>query len=173
MPLSKEQKTGLLSRYEEGVASAQHAFVLGYQGISVPQVTELRAKLRESGASYEVVKNTILRRAIEGKPLESVQDAIHGPIAIAFSGGDPVLLAKTLTEFSKDAPVLEFRSGVIEGQPVEAEQIKEIAALPSRDDLIAKLLFLLQSPVTRLVRDLSALTRRFVVALDQVAQKKV
>lgn len=172
MPLSKEQKSGLLSRYEEGVASAQHAFVLGYQGISVPQVTELRAKLRESGASYEVVKNTILKRAIEGRPLEEVRDSISGPVAIAYSTGDPVQLAKALTEFKKSAPVLEFRSGVVEGQPVQVEQIKDIAELPSREELLAKLVFLLQSPVTRLVRDLSALTRQFVVALDQVAQKK-
>ena len=172
MPLSKAQKTGLVAKYEEGVASAQHAFVLGYQGISVPQVTELRAKLRESGASYEVVKNTLLRRAIAGKPLESVQDSIHGPVAIAFSEGDPVQLAKALTEFKKIAPVLEFRSGVVEGRPVQADQIKEIAELPSREELVAKLLFLLQSPLTRLVRDLSALTRQFVVVLDQVAQKK-
>ena len=93
-------------------------------------------------------------------------------MAIAYSAGDPVQLAKALTEFKKSAPVLEFRSGVIEGQAVEADQIKDIADLPSREELVAKLLFLLQSPVTRLVRDLSALTRQFVVALDQVAQKK-
>lgn len=172
MALSKTQKSGLLAKYEEGVASAQHAFVLGYQGISVPQVTELRAKLRESGASYAVVKNTLLRRAIEGQPLESVQDSIYGPVAIAYSEGDPVQLAKALTEFKKNTPVLEFRSGVIEGQPIEADQIKEIADLPSREELLTKLVFLLQSPVTRLVRDLATLTRQFVVALDQVAQKK-
>lgn len=172
MALTKMQKEDLLSRYESSVALAPHAFVLGYQGITVPQVTELRARLRENGAQYEVVKNTLLRRAVDGRPLGCVKNAISGPVAIAYSYEDPVALAKALTDFGKTAPMLQFRAGVVEGQAVPADQIKEIAELPTREVLIAKLFFLMQSPVSRFVSDLAAVIQGVVVVLDQVAQKK-
>ncbi|MCH9650292.1 MAG: 50S ribosomal protein L10 [Deltaproteobacteria bacterium] len=172
MPLTKAKKADLVTRYEEGLAAAPHAFVLGYQGITVPQVTELRAKVRESGGHYEVVKNTLVLRAIEGKPLGEVKDIFQGTVAVAYCNDDAVGLAKALTEFAKDAPMVEFKAGMVEGKVIEAGQIKDIASLPSREELLAKLLFLLQSPVSRMVRGLAALPRRFVVAMDQVAQKK-
>lgn len=172
MALSKSQKTDMVAGYESGLASAPHAFILSYQGITVPQVTELRAKVRESGASYEVVKNTLVRRAIAGKALDEIKDVFEGPIAVVYAEDNVVEVAKVLTEFAKTAPVLKFRGGVVQGQPVAAEQIKDIAELPSREELLAKLLFLLQSPVTRLVRDLAELNRRFVSVLDQVAKQK-
>jgi large subunit ribosomal protein L10 len=173
MPLKKAEKSELISQYETGLASAPHAIVMGYQGIKVPQVTELRAKVRESGGEYLVVKNTLVRRAIEGKPLNDVKDVFKGPIAVAFSNGDVVSLAKMLTDFAKTAPAVEFLGGVVDGKAIAADQVKDLATLPSRDELIAKLLFLLQSPLTRLVRDLAQLTpQRLVTVLDQVAIKK-
>jgi len=173
MALSKAKKNDMVAQYEEGLAAAPHAIVMGYKGISVPQVTELRAKVRATGASYEVVKNTLLRRAIDGKPLGELGDVFTGPVAIAYSDGDIVELAKVLTDFAKTAPSVEFRAGVIEGKAIEGSQLQEIATLPSREELIAKLLFLLQSPVTRLVRGLNQLTpQRLVVVLGQVAQNK-
>ncbi len=172
MPLSRARKEELIAQYGEGVADAPHAFVVGYQGISVPQDTELRSKVRATGGSYEVVKNTLMLRAIEGKPLGEVKEAFTGPTAVAYSTDDAVALAKALTEFAKTAPVLEFKVGVVEGQVVQPEKIRDIAELPSREELIAKLLFLLQSPITRLVRGLAAIPRQFVVVLDQVARQK-
>ncbi len=172
MPLKKSDKHNMVANYEEGLAAAPHAFVLSYQGISVPQDTELRAKIRESGAQYQVVKNTLALRAIQGKPLGERPEIFTGPTAVAYSEGDAVALAKALTEFVKTAPAVEFKAGVVEGKMVEPDQIQDIAKLPSREELIAKLLFLLQSPVTRLVRDLNQLQQRFVVVLDQVAQSK-
>lgn len=172
MPFSRTQKEELLAEYEEGVANAPHAFLLGYQGISVPKVTELRQKIRESGGSYVVVKNRIVLRAIEGKALGQLKDRFTGANAVVFSDEEPVALAKVLSEFQKEAPFLEFKGGVLNGQPVEGEQIKDIANLPSREELIAKLLFLLQSPITRLVRTLAAVPRDFVLVLEQVRQKK-
>lgn len=172
MPLSRTQKEELLAQYEEGVANAPHAFLLGYQGISVPKVTELRQKIRESGGSYVVVKNRIVLRAIEGTALGQLKDRFTGATAIVFSDDEPVALAKVLSDFQKEAPFLEFKGGVLNGQPVEGEQIKDIANLPSREELIAKLLFLLQSPITRFVRTLAAVPRDFVLVLEQVRQKK-
>jgi large subunit ribosomal protein L10 len=172
MALSKAQKNDMVAGYQAGLAEAPHAFVLGYQGISVPQVTELRAKIRESGGQYQVVKNTLVKLAIEGKALDSVKDVFEGPVAVVYTEDSVVELAKALTEFAKTAPVLQFKGGVVQGQPVAPEQIKDIAELPTREELLAKLLFLLQSPVTRLVRDLADFKRQFVAVLGQVAQQK-
>lgn len=172
MPLTREQKSELLASYQQGLAEAPHAFLLDYKGISVPQVTELRAKVREHGGSYVVVKNTLALRAIEGKALDGLKAEFEGPTAVVFSDGDPVPLAKALTEFAKTAPMLQFKGAMVERRAVAAEQVKEIADLPSRDELIARLVFMLQSPIARLVRTLGAMPQRFVSVLDQVAKSR-
>ncbi len=172
MPLTRNRKQELVAEYEQGIATAPHAFILGYQGIDVPQVTELRQKVRETGGSYVVVKNTLVLRALEGKALGELKEQFTGPIAIVYSDEEPVALAKVLTEFQKTAPFLEFRGGLLNGQQVAAEQIAEIANLPSREELIAKLLFLVQSPISRFVRVLGALPQQFATVLDQIRQEK-
>lgn len=172
MALSRAKKEELVATYQEHLTVAPHAFIVGYKGVSVPQVTELRAKVRELGAGYMVVKNRLALRAIEGQPLDGLKDHFHGPTAIAYSNDDPVALAKTLTDFAKDVPVMEFKGGLLNGQLVEAEQIKEIANLPSREELIAKMIFLLQSPITRLVRGLAAIPQQFVSVLEQIRIEK-
>jgi large subunit ribosomal protein L10 len=172
MPLSRSQKQELVGAYEQGLGEAPHVFLLGYKGISVPQVTELRSKVREVGAHYVVVKNRLAKRAISGKPLHALEGELRGPTAVAYSEDDPVALAKALTDFAKTAPMLEFKGGLLNGQQVAAEQIKDIANLPSREELIAKLLFLLQSPISRFARTLAAIPRDFVVVLDQISKQK-
>jgi large subunit ribosomal protein L10 len=172
MPLSRQQKVDLVDKYKQEMAGAPHAFLLDYKGITVPQVTELRAKIRETGGQYLVVKNTLALRAIEGQPLEQLKELFDGPVAVAYSQDDAVSLAKALTTLAKTVPAIQVRGGLVNGQAVEADQVKEIAELPTREELIAKLLFLLQSPVTRFVRVLAAVPRDFVVVLEQVRQKK-
>lgn len=172
MPLTRNVKEEMIQDYTEGLAAAPHAFLLGYKGISVPQVTELREKIRQSGGHYLVVKNTLALRAIEGGQLADLKQHFAGPTAVAYCLKDPVALAKALTDFAKNAPVLEFKAGVVEGQQIAADQIKAIAELPSREALLSKLLFLLQSPIARFVRTLAAVPQSFVVVLDQVAKKK-
>ena len=173
MAISRAKKGTIVASYEEAIASVQHAFVIGFKGITVEQVTELRRRIREKGGHYVVVKNTLARRAVDGKPLGQLAEHFTGPTAIAFSLTDPVALAKVLTEFAKESPVLQFKAGVVEGRPIAANQVGEIAALPSREQLIAKLLYLLQSPVTRLVRVLAAAgPQRLATVLDQVAKNK-
>lgn len=172
MPLTRQQKENLAASYEKELARAPHVFLIDYRGITVPEVTDLRARLRESGSSYLVVKNRIARRAFKGGALEQLDERLVGPVAAAYSMSDPVTLAKTLTEFGKQVPALEFRGGLVEGRPVAADQILEIASLPSREQLVAKLLFLLQSPVSRLARTLGAVGQRFVVVLEQIRAQK-
>jgi large subunit ribosomal protein L10 len=171
MPLTRNDKEQLVQEYTAGLAEAPHAFLLGYKGITVPQVTELRNKVRESGGQYVVVKNTLALRAIDGEALAQLKEHFTGPTAVAY-GKDPVALAKALTDFAKDVPVLQFKAGLVEGRAIAADQIKDIASLPSREELIAKLLFLLQSPITGLARVLTAVPQSFVMVLDQVRQKK-
>jgi large subunit ribosomal protein L10 len=172
MPLSRADKEEMLAEYEGGLATAPHAFLLGYQGITVPQVTELRNRVRQSGGEYVVVKNTLALRAIEGKPLAALAGTFTGALAVIYTEGDPVAVAKTLTEFAKTVPQIVFRGGVVEGRPIAANEVEQIAKLPGRQELIAKLLFLLQSPISRLVRTLSAVPRELVVVLDQVSKQK-
>ena len=172
MALSRSQKDALVEHYEAGLAQAAHAFVLEFKGISVPEVTALRAKVRAAGGRYEVVKNTLAKRVAEGRPLAEVASHFQGPTAIVHTNHDPVAVAKALEEFAKDAPSLTFKAGLVDGRVVAAEQIAEIAKLPSREALVAKLVFLLQSPITRFVRTLAAVPRDFVLVLEQVRQKK-
>jgi large subunit ribosomal protein L10 len=172
MPQTRDQKAELIAQYQQGLAAAPHAFVLGFQGIKVMQVTDLRRRIREKGGHYEVVKNTLALRAMEGKALEQLKEHFVGPTAVVYVKGDPVGVAKALTDFRKEAPVIEFKAALVENRPILAEQIDEIAKLPSRDALIAKLLFLLQSPVQRFVRCLNAIPQQMVIVLDQIAQKK-
>ncbi len=171
MPLSLQQKKDLVERYRDGVGDSPHVYLVDYKGISVPQVTELRQQVRQLGGRYEVVKNRLMLRAIGGAALEGLSDQFSGPTAVVY-GEDAVGLAKVLTDFASDAKVLEFKAGLVEGRPVAGEEIKEIATLPSREALIAKLLFLLQSPITRFATALAAIPRSLVVALDQVRRKK-
>lgn len=172
MPLSRQQKEELVTSYREGLATAPHAFLLFYKGITVPQVTELRSRVRANGGHYLVIKNTLALRAIEGGPLEQLKELFEGPVAVVYSQDDPVGLAKALSQSVKEMPAIELRGGIVDGQPVAANQVSDIANLPSREELIAKLLFLLQSPITRLARVLAAVPQQLVIVLDQVRQQK-
>ncbi len=172
MPLTRQQKEDVVAGYRDSVAVATHAFLVDYRGVTVPQVTELRDKIRESGGQYVVVKNRLMLRAIEGAAIEGLKDHFQGTVAVAYTNEDPVALAKALSDFSDDVPAIEFRAGLVDGQAVAADQIEQIATLPSREELIAKLLFLLQSPIARFVRALGAIPQQLVTVLDQVAKAK-
>jgi large subunit ribosomal protein L10 len=172
MPLTRQQKEELVEGYQEGLAKAPHAFLVDFKGVTVTQVSELRRKIREVGGAYEVVKNRLVLRAIDGEPLEELKGDFQGPTAVAFCVDDPVGLAKAITDFAKDVPAIELKGGLLDGRPVAAEQVKEIAQMPSREELLTKLVFLMQSPISSFVRTLAALPRDFVVVLEQVRQQK-
>ncbi len=172
MTLDRQTKEGLVERYSRTFAQTQNAFVLDYRGITVPEVTELRAKVREVGGHYEVVKNSLARLAIAKSDMAEMSEHFEGPTAIAYSEGDIVSLARVLRDFAKDVPALEFKGGVVEGVAVAPEEIAQIADLPSRDDLVAKLVFLLQSPIAGFVRSLGAIVPQFVRVLEEIRKKQ-
>lgn len=162
----------MVQAYEGGLASATHAIFVEFRGIKVGEVDDLRRRIREQGAHYSVVKNRLALRAIKGTALEELKELFQGPTAVAYTDDDPAGLAKTLTEFAKGVPVLEFKGGLVDGRVVAGEEIKALASLPSRDELIAKLVFLMQSPIARFVRGLGVIPQQFVSVLDQVRQQK-
>jgi large subunit ribosomal protein L10 len=172
MPLSRQEKESVLASYREGLAGAPHVFLMGFKGLSVPDATELRSRVRESGAEYVVVRNRIALLATEGQALAELKEHFQGPTSVAFGASDPVALAKTLTDFAATSPTIEFKGGLVEGQLVAASEIKELATLPSRDELMAKLLYLLQSPITRFARAMAGIPQQFVSVLDQIRQSK-
>lgn len=172
MALTRKQKEDLAAGYSEALSEVQHAFVVDFRGVSVPQVTDLRDRVRASGGQYVVVKNTIARRALEGAVIESLLTHFEGPTAVAYSHDDPVALAKALSDFAADVPALEFKGAVVEGRKITPDEIETLAKLPSREELITKLVFLLQSPVTRFVRTINAIPQQFVNVLHQIAQQK-
>ena len=172
MPLTRQQKENLVQSYSDGLAKAPHVFLVDYKGVTVTEVSELRRKIREVGGQYEVVKNRLVLRAIGGEALDELKDDFQGPTAVAFCEEDPVGLAKAVTDFAKDVPAIELKGGILEGRPVAAEEVKEIAQMPSREELLTKLVFLLQSPISSFVRTLAALPRQFVVVLEQIRQQK-
>ncbi len=172
MALTRETKAALLASYQSDMARMPHAFLVGFSGITVGQVDDLRRRVRTVGGGYSVVKNRIARLAFEDSSLGSVSEHLVGPTAIAYSDSDPVGLARTLTEFAKGVPAIEFKAGLVDGRAISAEAIEEIANLPSREALVAKLLFLLQSPIARFVRGLGDVTPQFLRVLNEIASRK-
>ena len=170
--MNRDEKAQAISELETAMGKATNAFLIDFKGITVPQVTELRKQVRETNSKYLVVKNTLALIAVKDSPLKQLEGAFSGPTAVAFNATDAVALAKALTKFAKDVPTVQFKGALLNGQAVPASQIQAIAALPSRNELIAKLLYLMQHPIRGLATVLQANIRKFAVVLDQIAKQK-
>lgn len=170
--MNRDEKAQMISAFAEGIGKATNAFLIEFKGITVPQVTELRKQVRETGSNYVVVKNTLALIAVKDSPLVQLREQFSGPTAVAYNTTDAVALAKTLTRFAKDVPAVTFKGAMLNGQIVPASEIQNIANLPSREELIAKLLFVMQHPIRGLVTVLQANIRNLAVVLDQIAKKK-
>ena len=170
--MNREEKAVAISELGEGIGKATNAFVIAFKGITVPQVTELRRQVRDTDSTYVVVKNTLALIAVKDSPLTALKDQFSGPTAVAYNRTDAVALAKALTKFAKDVPAISFKGAMLNGQIVPADQIQAIANLPSREELIAKLLFVMQSPIRGLATVLNANIRNIAVVLSEIAKQR-
>ena len=168
---SKGRKKEELDDLKKDLAEAKNLFVAQFQGMTVAQDTELRIKIRETKSKYRVVKNTLAKKAADGTPAENVAKAFDGSTSIAYNANDPVSLAKALTAYAKTHPLFVFKAGLVEGRVINLADITNIAAMPSKEELIAKLLFLLNSPAQRIAIAVNGVARNLAVVLKQAVEQ--
>lgn len=157
----REEKVTLVNEIAEKLQNSKSTIITDYRGLTVAEVTELRAKLREAGVEFKVLKNTMTRRAADQVNLSEVNEFLTGPSAIAFSYDDVVAPAKILNDFAKAHKALELKAGIVEGKVIGFEEVTALAELPSRDGLLSMLLSVLQAPM-----------RNLAYAVSQIADNK-
>ena len=166
MALKRHEKETFVQSLKNDFAKSQHAILVDFRGIAVPAVTEFRRKIRQSGAHYKVIKNTLAVRALEGTPLAGLKDKFLETTAIAYCDSDPVALAKVIVAFSKDHPQIVVKSGLVSGsQMLDANGVKALATMPGLPELRSKLLGVLKAPSAKLVRLLNTPAQQMVRVL--------
>ncbi|HXV73145.1 MAG TPA: 50S ribosomal protein L10 [Sphingomonadales bacterium] len=156
---------------QQDLAKVSTVILTTFQGIKVEDDTKLRRAVEAAGGKYRVVKNTVAERAGKGTPAEPLLQNLAGNHSIAYTATDPVALAKVLTKIAKDVPAFKFRSGVLEGRVLSIDEIQQLAALPSKEELISKIMFLLQAPAQRIASALAGVSRNLAVTIDQAAKE--
>jgi large subunit ribosomal protein L10 len=170
--MNREQKSVAIAEIAARIEESDAVFAVDYRGISVAQIAELRASLREADASFKVVKNSLTERAADEVGAATLKELLSGPTALTFVRGDIALAAKAVADFSRATQLLPFKGGLMGAESLEVEQIRSLSRLPSRDVLYGQLVGVVASPVSGLVRSLSALIGGLASALGQVREKK-
>src|SRR5271170_3510919 len=170
--MNRDQKAVAITEIAANIDESQAVFAVDYRGITVPQVAELRASLREADATFTVVKNSLTERAADQVGADTLKEFLTGPTALTFVRGDVATAAKALADHARTTQLLPFKGGLMEGAPLDVEQIRSLSRLPSREVLYGQLVGVVASPIGGLVRSLSALIGGLASALGQVQEKK-
>ena len=172
MAVTKAKKAEQIEKLSQDLQKASSMIVGTFSKLTVGKDFELRKTVRSAGVKYQVVKNTLAKRASEGTQVAEALKVLKGVSSIAYTSGDPVALAKALSKYVDDNPEFSFKSGVLEGRVISTKEIKALATMPSKEEIYAKLLFLINSPAQRLVTVMNAVGRDLAVVVSQGVEKK-
>jgi large subunit ribosomal protein L10 len=163
----KSDKEKEIEALKKALGGTQNMFVAGFEKLTVQQDFDLRKTVRGAGGNYRVIKNNLAEKAAKGTPAEPVLSNLAGMTSLAYTSKDPVALAKALTTYAKNNPTFTFKAGLVEGRVIEVRSIQDLANLPSREEILAKVLFLIQASAQRLVTALGGVGRNLAVVVDQ------
>lgn len=169
--MERAKKQATVESLNEKLGSLAAVFAIDYRGIKVSEATEFRRKIRETGGSYRVVKNTLTKRALEGTGLESLEPHLSGMTGLAFTETDPAALAKVIHDFAKDVPAISFKGGILDEKSVDEHQFEALASLPGKEALQSQLLSVMQAPIRNLLGVLQAPSRDLILVLKAKADK--
>jgi len=164
---NKNDKKKDVESLRKELEASKNLFVTGYEKLRVSQDFELRKAVRASGGKYRVVKNNLAAKASEGTPAEQVLKELKGMTSLAYTSSDPVALAKALTAYAKANPTFTFKAGMVEGRVIDIKAIHDLASMPSKEEIFAKMLFLINAPAQRLATVINAVGRNLAVVIDQ------
>src|SRR5919205_2586859 len=170
--MNREQKAAAIAEIVDQIKGSQAVFAVDFRGISVPQAADVRTRLRDADATFRVVKNTLTERAADEAGAEGLKPLLEGPTALTFVRGDAALAAKAIATFNRETQLLTFKGGMLDGDPLDAEQVLAIARLPAREVLYGQLVGMVAAPITGLARGLNALLSGVAIALGQVLAKQ-
>ncbi len=172
MAVTKAKKAEQIEKLNSELKKASSMIVGTFSKLTVAQDYELRKTVRSAGGRYQVVKNTLAKRASEGTKVAEALKGLKGVSSVAYTEGDPVALAKAISKYVADNPEFSFKSGILEGRVISVNEIKALATMPSKEEIYSKLLFLINAPAQRLVTVMNAVGRNMAVVLSQGVEKK-
>ncbi|MGH9433222.1 MAG: 50S ribosomal protein L10 [Terriglobia bacterium] len=170
--MKKDEKQKQAEALRDDLLKARSVILSGFEGITVSQDTDLRRRVAEAGGRYRVVKNSLIERGSKGTPVEPVAQKLRGTTSLTYTETDPVALARAMTAYAKENPLLVFKTGVVEGRVISMADLAQIASLPSKETLFSRILFMINSPAQRVASSLAGVGRNLAVVIDQAVQEK-